>query len=587
MSSTAPSDAPSAPAVVDVSAMKNKKWMYVDTAGGQKGPMDESVLKRLLRRGLIHGETYVWSPELPLAEWKMAKDVPLFTPVCVLWQKIPQWYYYDLEKVQQGPITTTELVAKFEDGDIDGLTLVWSSCQVVPSWTAMGEVTALKAELQEINDEREKEEALLTTQKAIDPKVQTFTEDLSGAARAIVAEDGKEFIYDAETRKWVTPEDKIRDELDDLAEAREVFDDEAPVVKKTVTAKNVTDPSPTTATTTSPSPAAAAADVGSTDAAPDVNPKKRKKSKKKSKSRWTASKTKTWVYINGLPLDITVDEVSEHFTKCGVIQKDLHTDEPKIKLYRNKDTGHLNGDGAVCYMKEPSVELALQLLDKSDIRPGCTIDVSLAVFSQKGETFVERKRVKLDNRAKVKKFEQEKALSWGTTGDEEFRIVVLKHMFKMEDFAVEAEGEELKEEIKQECETLGEIQKITFFEKHPLGVVIVKYVDAEGAEACIEKMNGRWFAGQQIECAYWDGTNYVIRESEVEEAERTEAFGQWLEEGSSDDEGESDDDDDAPPPQAHVGRVLPPLDDEDEDAPREQVQHPGRVLPPMSDDEDD
>ncbi|RHY33157.1 hypothetical protein DYB34_001122 [Aphanomyces astaci] len=533
MVTTADSPAPAAPPAaetvpVDVSAMKNKKWMYVDAAGGQKGPMDEAVLKRLLRRGLVHGETYVWSPELPVAEWKMAKDIALFTPVCVLWQKVPQWHYYDHLKVQQGPISTADLVRKFEDGDVDGLTLVWSSCQVVATWTPMGEVSALKEELHEINLEREKEEAILATQQSLDPKLQTFHDDAS-STRAIVAEDGKEFIYDPDTRKWITPED--------LAEDR--GDESAKPVKKAAPPASLSHSDILEAAAL-----AAKTDGGGDDStAPTIdttNAKKRKKSKSK-KTKWTSSKQKTWVYINGLPLDITIPEVHDHFVKCGVIQKDLHTDDPKIKLYRNKDTGQLSGDGAVCYMKEPSVELAIQLLDKSDIRPNCPIDVSVAVFSQKGESFVERKRVKLDNRAKVKKFEQEK--------------------------------------------TLGDIAKITFFEKHPLGVVIVKYHDAEGAEACIDKMNNRWFAGQRIECSYWDGTNYVIKESDVEEAERTEAFGQWLEEGGSDDS--DDDGDDGRNDGMHAGRrVLPDSDDEEDAVPpdgEEQV-HAGRVLPDLDDD---
>ncbi|RHY31766.1 hypothetical protein DYB32_003175 [Aphanomyces invadans] len=512
-----------------------------------------------------------------MAEWKMAKDVPLFTPVCVLWQKIPQWHYFDHLKVQQGPITTAELVAKFEDGNIDGLTLVWSSCQVVATWTPLGEVSVLKEELLEINLEREKEEAILATKEAIDPKLQTFHDDTTSGTRAIVAEDGKEFIYDSETRKWVTPEDKILEELEDLAELRdEAAKTPSAAVQSVAASRPIEEGVPAEQTAkkdggmvdpTTPTTPAATTTNG--------NPKKRKKSKSK-KAKWTASKYKTWVYINGLPLDITVQEVHDHFVKCGVIQKDLHTDEPKIKLYRNKDTGKLN-------VRQPSVELALQLLDKSDIRPKCPIDVSVAVFNQKGDEFVERKRTKLDNRAKVKKFEQEKALSWGAGGDEQFRIVVLKHMFKVEDFADKNEGDELKDDIKKECETLGEIAKITFFETHPLGVVIVKYHDAESAEACIEKMNKRWFAGQRIECGYWDGTNYVIKESEVEEAARTEAFGQWLEEGSSSDESDHDDD----TGHIHAGRrVLPDSDDDDDQVPTRSGNqvHAGRVLPDLDDD---
>jgi HIV Tat-specific factor 1 len=83
-------------------------------------------------------------------------------------------------------------------------------------------------------------------------------------------------------------------------------------------------------------------------------------------------------------------------------------------------------------MKEASVELAVQLLDKSQIRPeyvvptraprtscGLTIrrlycgnswpiDVSPAEFKLKGGEFVKRKKLKIDTRAKVKLFEKQK-----------------------------------------------------------------------------------------------------------------------------------------------------------------------------------
>ena len=32
--------------------------------------------------------------------------------------------------------------------------------------------------------------------------------------------------------------------------------------------------------------------------------------------------TNTWVYVSGLPSDITLDELKEHFAKCGVIATD-------------------------------------------------------------------------------------------------------------------------------------------------------------------------------------------------------------------------------------------------------------------------
>ncbi|KDO27258.1 hypothetical protein SPRG_07507 [Saprolegnia parasitica CBS 223.65] len=551
---------PTAP--VDVAALKGKKWL--------KGPLDEQVLKRLLRRGLVTGDSYVWSPELAelLPTWQLAKETLVFGTTCVLWQTLPQWYYYDQAKQQKGPVTTADLSTLFLDGDIDGLTLVWSSAQLVPAWTPMGQVDVLKEVLQEINDEVERKEALLATEKKLDPS--SLVMDGSAAARtSFLADDGKEFIYDSEMRKWLTPEEKIeeelamlRDEVDDVKASNELFDDEKPVV-------------PPAATTTNDDDAAAT--------------KKRKKKSKSKKNKWVASKQKTWIYINGLPLDATVHEVHDHFAKCGVIQRDLETDEPKIKLYRNKDSGALNGDAAVCFMKEPSVELAIQLLDKVDLRPNWPLDVKVAEFAQKGDAFVPRKKAKLDSRAKVKKFQMEQALSWGAADEDEgLRIVVLKHMFTPADFDDVEAGNELKDDIKAECETLGDVTKITFFEQHPLGVVQVKYALPENAQSCIERMHGRFFSGRKIECAYWDGTNYTVRESQDEEIKRTEEFGAWLEEGSSSDDDDDDDEGSdqenaAPPARPHAGRVLPDSDDEDDAMP----MHAGRVLPPMEDEDED
>ncbi|OQS06164.1 hypothetical protein THRCLA_01776 [Thraustotheca clavata] len=544
--------------------MKLKKWLYVDTQGNQKGPLDEQVLKRLLRRGIVQGENYVWSPELAeeMPTWQMAKDTPIFQTACVLWQSTPQWYYYDQDKVQKGPLTTTELTNLFLDGEVDGLTLVWSNCKLVDEWTPMGQVNVLKEVLQEINDEMEKKEALMQTEKQIDPKNIVMDEDIS-ARKSYLAENGKEFIYDSETRKWLTPEEKIeddlailRDEVNEMTSRNESFEDDKPTLESEPAPRPTED---------------------------EEAKKKKKKKKSNKKKKWVASKQKTWIYINGLPLDVTIDEVHTHFSKCGVIQKDLETDTPKIKLYRNKDTGQLNGDGAICFMKEPSVELAIQLLDKVDIRPKWPLDVKVAEFTQKGDEFVPRKKAKLDSKAKVKKFQMEQALSWGAADEEEgLRIVVLKHMFTPNDFGDPVAGQELKDDIKAECETLGAITKITFFEQHVAGVVQIKYHSPESATKCIELMHGRFFGGKKIECEYWDGTNYSVRESTQEEIKRTEEFGAWLEEGSSSEDDENDDD--APPQrQPHAGRVLPDSDDEDDNTQSNEQVHAGRVLPDMDD----
>ena len=41
----------------------------------------------------------------------------------------------------------------------------------------------------------------------------------------------------------------------------------------------------------------------------------------------------TSVYVTGLPLDVTMEEVVTTFTKYGVIKDDEHK-QPRVKLYR-------------------------------------------------------------------------------------------------------------------------------------------------------------------------------------------------------------------------------------------------------------
>jgi len=41
----------------------------------------------------------------------------------------------------------------------------------------------------------------------------------------------------------------------------------------------------------------------------------------------------TFIYIQGLPNDITKEELKEYFTRCGVMRLDAVTGEPQIKVY--------------------------------------------------------------------------------------------------------------------------------------------------------------------------------------------------------------------------------------------------------------
>jgi HIV Tat-specific factor 1 len=283
-----------------------------------------------------------------------------------------------------------------------------------------------------------------------------------------------------------------------------------------------------------------------------------------------AEKANSAVYVTSIPLDATVDEIHQVFSKYGIIAEEIDSSAPRIKMYTDAE-GNFKGDALVVYFRPESVDLAIQMLDESEFRwgikgPDGLMRVKIADTSYKktqnakansgGSTPVRRgkkgdkqkiieKTMRLNQRlaewsdeedggallnAEVKK-EVKKASKWD-------KVVVLKHIFTPDGLAKElAEDpeakEDLLEDVKDKCEEFGEVVDMFLFDLEPDGVVTVRFADEQAALNCVKKLDGELFDGRRVVATISQGERF--RKSKLSEADeeaerkRLDAFAERLE----------------------------------------------------------
>lgn len=278
---------------------------------------------------------------------------------------------------------------------------------------------------------------------------------------------------------------------------------------------------------------------------------------KRARGTFARATTSTACYVEGLPADCSDAELYETFKKCGVVKLDARDGTPRARVYVD-ERGRPKGDGLVVFLKAPSVDLAISLLDGAELRPGdasTVMSVSAATFEAKdvggetrgkGMTKEERKRA-----AAILRRQEAESLGWSGFDDEPDRkklIVVLRRMFTLEDVYADANlRKELEEDVREEAErTCGPVESVKTYTTSKDGTMTVLFKSLAAAEACVAAWNGRWFDGRQIEASLWDGKSKFVsdrHESEAAQNARLDAFAAELR-GEDEESSEDEDSDD-------------------------------------------
>ena len=223
------------------------------------------------------------------------------------------WHFVDEGGSQRGPVLTRMILHKLKEGDIDGFTLVYN--QVLGKWVRISDVPELRIASQKI---MQAEDSLSQQKIHVPLEQQVFfdVDDDSGVSPATAyqamlvstktssaaeasepvkkktfrADNGVRYCWDEEEEAWVEDDDLTQSDNEQAVGAGNSDEGERSEDEK--------------------DESAAIAD-GSQNQSDTSATQKRKRNKKKKVKKLPNH----WVYITGLPVTVTIEEVQAHFSK--------------------------------------------------------------------------------------------------------------------------------------------------------------------------------------------------------------------------------------------------------------------------------
>jgi len=262
------------------------------------------------------------------------------------------------------------------------------------------------------------------------------------------------------------------------------------------------------------------------------------------------SEKSTKVYVCGLPLNFDEEKLHDLMSKCGIIEIDVRTNKPKLKLYRDEEN-KVKGDALCTYMKPESVELALTILDGSVVGEGGTpISVERAKFEMKGGAYnpkLKAKKLSKKEQERLKK-KKEKMFAWEPDkmrGERNKRdkVIVIENVFSPEEFDRDPTRIlECSSRLREYCGKFGSVRKVVVYDKRKDGVCQVFFGSPEEADMAISMLDGRMYGDKRVLKAFtWDGkTKYKVNETEEEEKERLRKWDEFLLSEEKDEDEEAD-----------------------------------------------